>query len=803
MTTHDSRRPRSDPRPRILEVLRKRKSRALHVSEIRGRLGLPREELGELIGELEALCAQGLLRSLPGGRYRHAGERAVRAAEAASASVSGGDSQPPASSQRKSRRPSRGLREGTLSLNPRGFGFVMTKGEKLDVFIPPAALGGALHGDRVAVRCKMGPRGLDGRVLEVLERARRFVGGQLRLTRAGAVLEPDDERLTMPLRVRGDLPKGAATGTGAIAQVVGYPEHPGGELEVEIVETFGAKELLRFEERRLLLEEGVVEDFAPEVVAEAEALPRAVLRRDKAAREDLRSLPLLTIDPADARDHDDAVFAERLEDGGYRVVVAIADVSHYVPAGSALDQEALERGCTIYLPTRAIPMLPEALSSNLASLVPQRDRLTLAVEVELSERGAVRRHRFIEGVMRSAARLSYEGVARALGLSETAPAQAATRGHEPMLKVLLEVSERLRAKRRRRGAMEFELPEARVRIDADSAEPSDIVRSRRDPGVARAYGLIEELMILANEVVASDLSRRGLPAIFRVHGTPDADRIASFCELARALGFDISNEAAEDPKQLSKLLRKLEGGPHAGTMGYLLLRAMQQAVYQTDDIGHFGLASKHYLHFTSPIRRYPDLAVHRIVRQLARGARVDERGLLERLAAQAAQSSTRERKAMGLERNVVNLYGAYLMRERIGETFPALISGLSDFALFATLDAPFVDVQVRAVSLPGDRYELDRYGVRLVGRHSGHSYALGDRLTVRIEEVSIVQRKILATVVGLPTVEAGGTLEPLGEPRGRRRGRAPAGQGDKRNKGGARKERGGSRRTRRRTKRGT
>jgi ribonuclease R len=586
----------------------------------------------------------------------------------------------------------------------------------------------------------------------VLERTLRFVGGQLHVSEDGALLEPDDERLRMPIVVRGRLPPEARTGLGAIAKVLSYPERAGDPLEVRVLETFEPEAFVQFEIRRVLLRETVAEEFAPDVQAEADALPHAITARDRRGREDLRSTPLLTIDPADARDHDDAVWAERLSDGGYRVLVAIADVSHYVQEGTALDREAIERGCTIYLPTRAIPMLPPALSSNLASLLAKRDRLTLAVEIEVDRNGTVEKHRFIEGVMRSAACLSYEGVAQALGLTVGGPNEPEAHAHLTELSVLLEVAKVLRERRRARGSLEFELPEAKVRVDDETGHPVDVERSRKDPGVARAYGMIEELMLLANEVVAQDLTERGLPAIYRVHGAPDPERVETFCALAKALGFDLGQDVAEQPKKLARFLTGIQGTPHATALGYLLLRSMQQASYDIENIGHFGLAADYYSHFTSPIRRYPDLALHRIVRAVARGEHVQLRGLPERLKLQAEQSSQRERRAMAIEREIVDLYGAYLMRDQVGETFDATISGVTEHGFYATLDKPFVDVLCRVAALPQDRYELDAHGLKLRGMHGGRSYELGDRVRLRIEDVSLAQRKVLAAPAETPSV---------------------------------------------------
>jgi ribonuclease R len=649
-------------RGKVLKILRKRSQRPLHASEVRGRAGFERTEHAEVLKLLEQLVEQGEIAKLPGERYQAHRQSPASKPEAV------------ADAAERVTRPSDGRKlaglkrelEGILTVNARGFGFVATEGDGPDVFIPPGYLGGGMQGDRVLVRARSGPKGLEGRVVEALDRAVSFVGGQIHLGDQ-PWLEPDDERLQMPIRIEGELPAEARTGLGAIARVVGYPAREGDALQVRIVETFEPEAFVQYEVRRILLREGISETFPPEVEAEAQALLHAVSPRDRRSREDLRAIPLLTIDPADARDHDDAVWAEPLAQGGFRVLVAIADVSHYVPEGSALDVEAVARGCTIYLPTRAIPMLPAELSSGLASLLPKRDRLTLAVEIELDRNGEPVEHRFIEGVMRSAACLTYESVAQALGLTVHGPNLPEAQEHLAELTVLLDVAKVLRERRRARGSLEFELPEAKVRLDDETGHPIDIERSRKDPGVARAYGMIEELMLLANEVVAADLTQRGLPTIYRVHGAPDPDRLDAFCALGKALGFELDADVAQQPKKLARFLTSIQGTPHASALGYLLLRAMQQASYDIENVGHFGLAAEHYVHFTSPIRRYPDLAVHRIVRAVARGERIEIRGLPARLRQQAAAASVRERKSMAIEREVVDLYGAYLLRNQVGE----------------------------------------------------------------------------------------------------------------------------------------
>ncbi len=733
----------------------------MHVGELGARLGVPRHEYVLLAERLNGLADAKLVTELPGGKFRAARQR-PRAAPPL-----------PQSAYENPRfnreRGKQDIRTGKLTIHPRGFGFVVTEEQGPDVFVPPPALGSALHGDRVRVRASPSPKGLDGQVVEVLERAVHFVGGQLHVTPAGAFIEADDERIKPRIEVEGAMPEGARTGQGVIAKIVGYPEYPGDHLRATVMEAFEAAEFAEFEIKRILLSQGVQEDFPEDVIAEASALPDHVTPEEREGRVDYRKLDLLTIDPDDARDHDDAVWAERT-DSGYRVIVAIADVSHYVREGSAMDREALARGCTIYLPPRAIPMLPRELSSELASLLPRKERLALAVEVELDKSGTVRSHRFTEAVIKSAARLSYGGVARALGLTTEPEKQSGAESRKPLLQTLLEVAKLLGAKRKHRGSLDFDLPEAKVKLDPETGEPTDIERSRKDPGVRVAYNVVEELMLLANEVVAADLSHRKVAAIYRVHGAPNEEKVLAFAELARSLGFRLDDETTEEPGGLARFLASVSETPHAELLGYLMLRAMQQATYATENIGHFGLAAEDYVHFTSPIRRYPDLAVHRVVRKIARGEGVQGKKLKVKLAEQAVESSRLERRAMVIEREVVDLYRAMLMRERVGEVFNATITGITEHGIYAALDSPYVDVLCRATSLFPDQYEVDQHGTRLYGVSSGASYALFDRIALRIEDVSIARRKISAVPVETQKVEQLGR-PPLRQVRTDRNGR--------------------------------
>lgn len=725
-------------REAVLGALAERAPKSMHLMEVVSALALPKPRRDVVRDVLDELTELKMVKELPGNRFRVVSRK--------ERTRSLGDSAPRGKAPRERKEKKGDELFGWLSVHPRGFAFVATDDEGPDVFVPPTARKNALHGDRVRITAWPSSKGREGEVREVVRRGVGRVAGVLHTARKKTWIETSNPRGPARVEVVGTIPLGVKAGDEVVAQIGKWPDYNGDVMEARVLSALGTAGSAGVEIEKIKIREGIVEEFEADVIAEAQAFGTGVRASDIEGREDLRDLDLVTIDPPTARDHDDAVWAERLGDGAYRVIIAIADVSHYVREGTAIDRAATDRSTSIYLPDRVIPMLPHELSSNLASLVPDEDRLTMAVEVEVGPRGAVRRHRFIEGVMRSRARLSYGGVARALGLSDEPEIQEEAESRRELLQALWEVSKLLRAKRRKRGGLDFDLPEAKIILDDDS-EPLDIVRSRTDPGLRKTYGMIEDLMLLANETVAADLSRRNMPAIYRVHGPPKEQRVELFAALAESLGHPFDVEDHSNPKAIAAFLRKVEGTEHAQALSFLLLRSMQQAAYDTKNIGHFALAASFYLHFTSPIRRYPDLAVHRVVRSIIRQERVKKKELAERLAAQASGSSRLERRALLVDREATNLYRAILMKDRVGETFEAAVTGVAEHGIYIAFDEPFVEARIPIDTLGDDWYELDRLGLRLVGSRSGHSFSLGDRVTVRLEDVSIEARELRCVLI--------------------------------------------------------
>jgi ribonuclease R len=691
--------------------------RALHVNEIATRLGVPAGAYVGLQRLLDDLTFDASVVALPGQRFRL--------------------------SKVQVEQRGTGL-TGYLNVNPRGFGFVSAVGFADDVYVPGESMRGALHGDKVDVRVvSRSNRGLEGQVVAVVERRNPRIAGTLRRRGKSAWLEPDDARVRGPIVLTGEAALAGDDGAAAVASITRFPELPDENPEGVIEAILGDPGDPKVEVAKILLREGIEEAHPLAAVAEAEAFGREVAPDALLDRVDLTRIPLPTIDPEDARDHDDAVWVEQRPDGTYQAWIAIADVSHYVQPGTALDDAALSRGNSIYLPDRAIPMLPRALSSNLCSLLPDVVRLCLCVEVELDPTAAVTSSRVVEGYMRSAAKLTYPGVARALGFTEAPPPSPEAEAMREHLKVMWDLSRLLRARRMRRGALDFDLPEAKVVLDPESGLALDVQKRSHDPGVVKAYHLIEELMLLANETVARFLVERDVPTVFRDHAPPDEAKLERFATLCNELGVKFELDDAMDPKKLSALLKKLAPHPQKQVLHMLLLRAMKQAVYDIVNVGHFGLASPAYLHFTSPIRRYPDLLVHRAVRNVLRNKPVDRsESAREALRAAATTASECERKGMEIEREVVDLHRALLMRSHIGRIYEGTVTSLVGTGVFVNLDDPFVDVLVRMESLGADRYELDDERLRVVGTRSGDRIALGDKLLLEIEDVSVLRRTV-------------------------------------------------------------
>ncbi|HSM92915.1 MAG TPA: ribonuclease R [Anaeromyxobacteraceae bacterium] len=783
-------------RTALLDELRRAAGKPLGLHELMQRAHLHPGERTDAKRMLRDLVKEGIaLRD--GKRYSLAGAKPAPAAERGE----------PRAPRGGGRRPlgGKGI-VGTLTRHRDGFGFVARLDRAGDdVFVPPKEAAKALDGDLVRIAIVPGRGGRTmGEILEVVERRRRMLIGTYHARGAQSFVVPFDAELG------GAVPVGeaAAARDGDVVKVALDPESRA--LRGAVVESVGRPGSPRAEVLRVAYGKGFSDVFPEAVEAESRRVPEQVGDEDRRGRRDLRHLPLVTIDGEDARDFDDAVWVERLPARRgrpeWRLVVAIADVSHYVRPGTALDAEAVRRATSVYFPMQVLPMLPERLSNGICSLNPEVDRLCMVADMVIDGRGESRATEIYEGVMRSAARCTYTEVARVLA-GERLPERERFR---PCFEQMAELQEVLGAMRRRRGAIDFDIAESRVVLDPDG----DVVGIEKRPR-NRAHRIVEEFMLAANEAVARFFGSRKLPTIYRVHGVPDEEKLAAFLDLARTHGFAVP-EPPVDPRALNALLEKLKGHAQQRALNQLLLRAMMQAIYSDENIGHYGLAAEHYLHFTSPIRRYPDLVVHRLLKEewaRRRGEgvrRTDPKALAE----MAAISSDRERASMLAERDIAGFYAALFMKDKVGERFDGVVAAVAEPGLFVELRPYAVEGLVKTEELPGE-FALDPVQHALVDRRTRRAFRVGDEIQVDLVASNPQRRQIDLRLAGTPAAEkarpAGGPREGLvmpprkprraGEPRrgGKAGGDRKAGRGGER-RGSGHTEKGAGRRKGRRRK---
>jgi len=636
---------------------------------------------------------------------------------------------------------------GTISVHRDGYGFVAPEGGGDDVFVPAKAVGGALHGDKVSLRTeksRMGRGKLEGRVVAVLERANNRVVGRLEETRRGAILVPEDIRIGtfFAIPAKGNARANAVDGQQVVIEVTSWPVG-GRPPEGKVIEVLGWPDDPQVEVQTIIRRFDLPHRFEAATLAEAEAVPAQVGKDDLKDRVDLRKLPTVTIDGETAKDFDDAV-SLRLEGDNWRLWVSIADVSHYVKPGSQLDQEAYLRGTSVYFPGSCIPMLPERLSNGICSLNPNVDRLTMTAEMLFNQAGQMVESRFYPSVIKSCARLTYtlvkqvivDGDERALGDQ---------RALAPMLQQMKELALVLMTMRRTRGSIDFDLPEPEIIIGL-TGQTEAIIKSERN----LAHQLIEEFMLAANEAVARFVTEQQLPFIYRIHEQPDPARLADFRDFILPFGFSLELQGDKvAPSALQQLIAEAEGKPEERMVNYGLLRCMKQARYAAINLGHFGLASDCYTHFTSPIRRYPDLIVHRLLRLALAHAEGNpskqQQRELDRIVATlseaAEHTSKRERVAMEAERDIVELKKLQFMQGRIGQEFDGFIAGVAGFGFFVELTEVFVEGLVHISTLADDLYRFEEKDHALVGRR-GKVLRIGDPVRVRVVAVNPQARRI-------------------------------------------------------------
>ena len=628
---------------------------------------------------------------------------------------------------------------GTLSMTRRGFGFVTIEGTGEEVYIDSQSVHTALHGDRVAVTLFARRRGrkdekVEGEITEILHRRTTSITGQLAVSRTSWFVVPDDERFGRDVVVPRDAKGVAQPGDKVVVRLHEWTdEHL--NPEGEIVEVLGRSGDARVEVLAVARSFGLPMNFPPEAEREASALPDVISDADLRGRLDYRRTPCVTIDPDDAMDFDDAVSAEPLPNGALRLGVHIADVSHYVPEGGALDAEARLRGTSVYLVNEVVPMLPERLSNDLCSLKPDVDRLTYSIVMDVDTSGNVERYVIGRSVIHSARRFTYEEVQSILERQKGE--------HAGMLLPLLALSRTLLRRRQKEGSLDFDSEETKFAFDAEGMPVRVIKKKRLD-----AHRLIEECMLLANRTVALHVAKgksegQVLPFLYRVHDAPDPAKLKELASFVRQFGYSLEARNGVTSRELQKLLERVEGSDVENVINEVALRSMAKAVYSTKNIGHYGLAFRHYTHFTSPIRRYPDLVVHRLLelyRVSPAGPRVEE--IRRSLPDIARQSSERERVAAEAERASVRVMQVEYMKRHLGDEFQGVISGVTNFGLFVEINELLIQGLIPMRELSDDYYLFDEGRYALRGRSRGKVFRLGDKVRVRVMAIHAEERQI-------------------------------------------------------------
>jgi len=639
---------------------------------------------------------------------------------------------------------------GRVQGHPDGFGFLIPDDGSDDLFLGPKQMHKVLDRDRAVVReigvDRKGRR--EATIVEVLERGNSKVVGRLFVEHGVLFVVAENKRINQDIVVEPGFDGGAKPGQVVTVELVAQPAR-NSEPVARVIEVLGNYADPGMEIEIALRKHDLPHEWPDDVVALEKKVPKKVTAKDMEGREDLRALPFVTIDGETARDFDDAVYCER-QGKGFRLLVAIADVSHYVKPGDALDREARERGTSVYFPRRVIPMLPEALSNEMCSLKPEVDRLALVCEMSISATGEIKRYRFCNAVFHSAARLTYTKVAKALYLLE--PDHGIANDLLPHLKHLDEVFQALLAARNKRGAIDFDTAETMMLFD-EGGKIERIVPTQRND----AHRLIEECMLAANVCAAEFLAENDHPVLYRVHEPPAEEKLTALRAMLKDFGLQLPGGKEPEPRDYAETLQKIKPRPDAPLLQTVMLRSMKQAVYSPDNAGHFGLAYEAYTHFTSPIRRYPDLLTHRAIKAVLKGEIYDPKMPWDVLGEHCSMT---ERRADDATRDVTAWLKCYYMKDRLGETFAGTISGVTGFGIFVTLDDVYVEGLVHISELGQDYFHFDQGKHQIVGERTRKKYQLADRVNIKVARVDIETSKIDFVLAGerlktaAPTPEA-------------------------------------------------
>ena len=610
---------------------------------------------------------------------------------------------------------------GQFNLNEGGYGFVTPKNFKMgDIFIAARNIGNAFHGDKVEVVlfAKQTGKNLEGQITKVIERKRKEIVGQLKKSKSFYFVTPDDPKIHRDIYVESKNLQDSKTGDKVAVGNISWDDrmlNPVGK----IVEVIGREGTLYSEVTSIAREFGIPVSFDKKSLQKAENLNAELTEEEISKRQDFRSKNVFTIDPVDAKDFDDALSIEEVDNGNYRIGVHIADVSHYVKAGSSIDKEAAARGNSVYFVGKAISMLPEKLSNYLCSLVPQKDRLTFSVIFEMTNKGVLLNHKIAKTIINSKKRFTYEDVQKIIDIGEG--------DYSTEINLLNTLAKILRSKRMKEGSLEFFTPEVEFQLD-ESGKPTNILKKE----ITESNMLIEEFMLLANKTIAERIFSRGnIPFIYRVHDYPDEEKIQEFSRFVKSLGYSFNPKAGKAAGQFNNLMEQVKGTEEEGVINELAVRSMAKAVYSTKNIGHYGLGFKNYTHFTSPIRRYADLLVHRILDKTLI-SKTGKHYSLENLTKICEHISATERTAMEAERRSIKLKQLQFLKDKIGYEFSAVISGVMNYGIFVELTDILAEGLIRARDLEGDFYVLDERKYSLIGKRTKKQFRLGDKITVKL-----------------------------------------------------------------------
>ncbi|MCQ5301047.1 ribonuclease R [Bacillus licheniformis] len=640
------------------------------------------------------------------------------------------------------------LIKGKVSAHAKGFAFVLPEDSSLDdVFIPPSELNTAMNGDTVLVRLSTESGGTkkEGAIIRIIERNIQKIVGTYTETKNFGFVIPDDKKITNDIFIPKHAKNGAVEGHKVVVRLTSYPE---GRMsaEGEVIEILGHKNDPGIDILSIIHKHGLPGDFPAETMEQAGNTPDTIDEKDLEGRRDLRDQTIVTIDGADAKDLDDAVTVTKLKNGHYKLGVHIADVSHYVTEGSPIDQEAYERGTSVYLVDRVIPMIPHRLSNGICSLNPKVDRLTMSCEMLINPQGQVVEHEIFQSVIKTTERMTYSDVNKIL-VDDDEELKQKYEALVPMFKDMEDLAAILRGKRMERGAVDFDFKEAKVLVDEEGKAKDVVLRER-----STAEKLIEEFMLVANETVAEHFHWMNVPFIYRIHEDPDQEKLQRFLEFVTTFGYVVKGTAGSiHPKALQSVLEEVRDRPEEAVISTVMLRSMKQAKYDPQSLGHFGLSTEFYTHFTSPIRRYPDLIVHRLIRTYLIQGKTDEatrEKWAEKLPEIAEHTSNMERNAVDAERETDDLKKTEFMLDKIGEEFDGVISSVTNFGMFVELPNT-IEGLVHVSFMTDDFYRYDEQHYAMIGERTGNVYRIGDEITVRVVDVNKDERNIDFEIVGM------------------------------------------------------